>query len=445
MNTIVETTTFKPDFFEDVYDESSGTKKKKGMRIKGIFQKAEVVNANKRLYPREVLEREISNLQPYLNEGTAFAAADHPEDGKNHIDAISAIHQKVEMKEDGTVYGEAILLDVGPGAILQDILRKGGSIGISSRGFGTTTTKNINNESVEVLNEDFRLNYEMPFDFVVRPSTPGATVTDVLESKKAKNNDGLSKTSNMNIEELKKNHPELYKQICDEHKSVLIVDKDFLAEMAKNETVKVAVAEDLKGEFASMVEEQLENGELLQHPKVEEAIAQKVEESSKNSETVDNSKKFESASKAIIGILSEAGFCVIGKDDKIIVTESKEDDSALKSLQEEVDKMKKQLSESTSRQDKSEVLAYVAESLKDNPYEKEISEVAQYANSIEEAKTLIANEQTRIEALLKRVGKSVHSASPSVTEDDKHSEAYNQVTEDQKKIQRKLAGLAVND
>ena len=70
------------------------------------------------------------------------------------------------MEED-TVYGSVELLDTPAGKILQSLVESGITLGISSRGVGSTKKDGDH----QVVQDDFQL---ICWDFVSEPSTPGA-------------------------------------------------------------------------------------------------------------------------------------------------------------------------------------------------------------------------------------------------------------------------------
>ena len=76
--------------------------------------------------------------------------------------------------EGDTVYGTVELLDTPSGKILQSLIESGVTLGISSRGVGSTKQQGSN----LVVQEDFQL---ICFDIVSEPSTPGAFM--IKESK----------------------------------------------------------------------------------------------------------------------------------------------------------------------------------------------------------------------------------------------------------------------
>ena len=65
------------------------------------------------------------------------------------------------------VYGTIEILDTPSGKIIQNLIESGITLGISSRGVGSTKSQG----ETQVVQEDFQL---ICFDMVSEPSTPGA-------------------------------------------------------------------------------------------------------------------------------------------------------------------------------------------------------------------------------------------------------------------------------
>lgn len=148
----------------------------KKFRLKGIFQKADVPNGNKRVYPRGILESAIQSTAQTVSEGRMLGELDHPDDAKIHLDKVSHKITNLKMDPQGFVYGEAEVLQTPAGKILESLIKSGVKLGISSRGFGSVKDRNGLNE----VQEDFKL---VTFDIVSDPSTPGAFPNAVYEHK----------------------------------------------------------------------------------------------------------------------------------------------------------------------------------------------------------------------------------------------------------------------
>jgi len=152
--------------------------------LKGIIQRADTLNQNGRIYPKGILEREIINYQKFIRENRALGECDHPD--TSVVELKNASHLVKEARMDGNdVYGVIELLDTPSGKILQSLVESGVTLGISSRGVGSTRQQG----SSLIVQEDFQL---ICFDIVSEPSTPGAFIN---ESKQIKRHD-LEKTFN---------------------------------------------------------------------------------------------------------------------------------------------------------------------------------------------------------------------------------------------------------
>ncbi|MAF25124.1 primosomal protein [bacterium] len=134
--------------------------------LNGVLQKADTLNQNGRVYPRVILDREVRNYQKFIRENRALGECDHPESSVVELKNVSHIVREAHM--DGDIcYGAVELLDTPAGKILQSLVESGVTLGISSRGVGSTK----NDMGNEVVQDDFQL---ICWDFVSEPSTPGA-------------------------------------------------------------------------------------------------------------------------------------------------------------------------------------------------------------------------------------------------------------------------------
>ena len=134
--------------------------------LSGIIQRANTLNQNGRVYPRPILEREIMNYQKLIRENRALGECDHPDSSVVELKNVSHIVREAYMKGDD-VYGKIEILDTPSGKIIQSLIESGVTLGISSRGVGSTASQSGN----QVVQDDFQL---ICFDMVSEPSTPGA-------------------------------------------------------------------------------------------------------------------------------------------------------------------------------------------------------------------------------------------------------------------------------
>ena len=148
-------------------------KENKPLMVKGVIQRAEAKNQNGRIYPKEILEREIQNyINGPVKEKRALGELDHPESSVINLQNVSHNVTKVKMIGDD-VYGEVEILPTPAGNILKALFASGITVGISSRGMGSV--QEGAGGTVEVQ-DDFEL---LCFDFVSTPSTHGAFMTPV--------------------------------------------------------------------------------------------------------------------------------------------------------------------------------------------------------------------------------------------------------------------------
>jgi hypothetical protein len=123
------------------------------MKIRGIFQRADEDNNNKRRYPRKVLEGQVKSIQEAINDGRQVGELDHPD--YDIVKLSNASHRITGLRMEGNdVIGDAELLSTPSGRIAQALIKDGVKLGISSRGMGSLTE---NDDGTKTVNEDFKL------------------------------------------------------------------------------------------------------------------------------------------------------------------------------------------------------------------------------------------------------------------------------------------------
>ena len=151
-------------------------KGKGNMKVRGLFQEAHKKNGNKRVYSKTLLEREVKNLQPILAERRLVGELAHPQDEIVHLTNASHLITGLHM-EGNKVIGEAEILNTPAGRVLQELLKAGVKIGISSRAVGGLSYDS--DSDAYNVNENLRL---ITWDMVSDPSCQGA-FPGLLESK----------------------------------------------------------------------------------------------------------------------------------------------------------------------------------------------------------------------------------------------------------------------
>ena len=161
------------------YEDVQPSKSSDGIvTMKGIIQKAQQPNANNRIYPRPILEREDAKYQELIGERRALGELDHPDSPIVQLENVS--HLVTETKWDGDdLLGTVEVLDTPKGQILEKLINRDIKLGISSRGLGSTSRTN---EGYDMVEDDFNL---VCYDMVSNPSTSGAYM-NLQESREYK-------------------------------------------------------------------------------------------------------------------------------------------------------------------------------------------------------------------------------------------------------------------
>lgn len=144
--------------------ESSGGE----YRLKGLFHLAETKNANGRIYPKKLLEREVKRIASAIKSRQVIGELDHPDQPAIKLDRVS--HIITDIKMDGnSVYGTLETTKTEKGRELKGLIESGIKLGISSRGVGSL--KEDSNAGASIVQDDYEL---LTWDVVPNPSTPEA-------------------------------------------------------------------------------------------------------------------------------------------------------------------------------------------------------------------------------------------------------------------------------
>ena len=149
----------------------------KNYKIKGIFLQADIKNRNGRVYPMEVLEKEVGRYnKKFINEKRAYGELGHPDGPTVNLERVS--HMVTELYPDGKNFiGEAKIMETPMGKIVKSLMNEGGKLGVSSRGMGSLNQKN----GANYVRDDFYL--ATAADIVADPSAPNAFVEGIMEGK----------------------------------------------------------------------------------------------------------------------------------------------------------------------------------------------------------------------------------------------------------------------
>ncbi len=146
--------------------------------IEGIMLQTEVKNKNGRIYPKEIMQKEVKRYtKEYINEKRAYGELGHPEGPTINLERTSHLIQS--LKEDGNNFvGKAKILSTPMGEIVKNLLADGARLGVSSRGMGSLKASSQKG-GVQLVQSDFQL--ATAADIVADPSAPDAFVNGVME------------------------------------------------------------------------------------------------------------------------------------------------------------------------------------------------------------------------------------------------------------------------
>lgn len=208
-----------------VVAETGEDTSEKSYYIEGIFMQAEVVNGNKRMYPKKVLHEAVKRIMPQIQNNRLLGELNHPKEKSSEINPERACIKVEHLSIDGAnINGRAKVLQNLPcGRIVHGLLQEGVSLGVSSRGFGDTTR---NKDGIAVVNDPLILK---TVDVVTDPSAPDAYVTAVMENREWVYEDGFLVAKEQDIKKLINEQARKGRAIDETFKKIvnIIVDRNF--------------------------------------------------------------------------------------------------------------------------------------------------------------------------------------------------------------------------
>ena len=164
--------------------------------IEGIFMQSEIKNRNGRIYPKEVIQKEVNRYnKEFVEKKRAFGELGHPEGPTINLDKVSHMIEKLE--EDGNNFvGRAKILSTPNGQIVKNLIDDGAKLGVSSRGLGSLESKG----NAQYVKDDFQL--ATAGDIVADPSAPEAFVEGIMEGVEWVYESGILKAKD--IDEMQK-------------------------------------------------------------------------------------------------------------------------------------------------------------------------------------------------------------------------------------------------
>jgi hypothetical protein len=143
------------------------------------LQKYNVRNRNGRVYPENILNREVEKYKTFIKENSALGELDHPDSSIVSLKG-GVPHRVLDLYWDGPALIGKLEILVSPGFrkygtctidadIVANYLMYGIRLGISSRGVGSV--KKVKGDNI--VQDDFEL---ICWDIVSTPSTPGSYI-----------------------------------------------------------------------------------------------------------------------------------------------------------------------------------------------------------------------------------------------------------------------------
>jgi hypothetical protein len=159
----------------------------KSYMIEGIFMQGNKKNRNGRVYPMQVLQREVKRYtDEYIDKNRAYGELGHPQGPTINLDRVS--HMIKELYQDGDNFkGKAKIMDTPMGKIVKNLMDEGATLGVSTRGMGSLKQVGGANQ----VQDDFML--ATAGDIVADPSAPDAFVEGIMEGKEWVWDNGLIK------------------------------------------------------------------------------------------------------------------------------------------------------------------------------------------------------------------------------------------------------------
>lgn len=203
---------------EYLIEENNG---KRDYKIRGVFLQSDIKNRNGRVYPREILVREVNRYtKEFINKNRAFGELGHPDGPTVNLERVCHMVKSLTPEGDNFI-GEAKIMDTPYGKIVKGLIDEGAQLGVSSRGMGSI----VNRNGINFVKDDFYL--ATAADIVADPSAPDAFVEGIMESREWVWDNGVLKQ--VDIESWKRQIQEARRTVLEEKK--LEVFKSFLTKL----------------------------------------------------------------------------------------------------------------------------------------------------------------------------------------------------------------------
>jgi hypothetical protein len=157
-----------------IVEENNGNK---NYKIRGVFLQTEIKNRNGRVYPKDILDKEVKRYNAeFINKKRAFGELGHPDGPTVNLERVSHMIMKL-YPDDSNFIGEAKIMNTPYGKIVKGLIDEGAQLGVSSRGMGSLEQRG----GANYVKDDFYL--ATAADIVADPSAPDAFVEGIMENK----------------------------------------------------------------------------------------------------------------------------------------------------------------------------------------------------------------------------------------------------------------------
>lgn len=410
---------------------------KKYMTVRGIAQRADEKNGNGRIYPDKILKREVTRLSERLAKNESiFAQADHPSDGVSRLTDTAAMVTGTEYTPQKEAVTTFKVLPTSTGKDLAEIIRAGGKVGISARGYGTLKTGEVNGVKGDVIQEDYSL---VTWDFVIGQSTPGAVVSSFEEQARIGHAEGDEMDiKDLTLDALRKDRPELIAALEKE-----LTVKVEAAVAAKVESLVAYKTKDIESKFEARLAEAM---------KKKKATAADDKEDEKDNGDDEKNEQIEAlrAQAAALGLTIAPKESVTAKLETKVATLDKQ----LQETQTNLVEARRALDNLTEGEKSVAITNFILEKTKGERFrlpivERLMRDGKPIPKTVEEATTMIEAEKKQIERLLNE--STAQGKGHAITNEEPGSPVFNEqkkvklangleITEQQAR-QRELAGV----
>ena len=169
--------------------------------IEGVFMQGNIKNRNGRVYPTEVLDKEVGRYnKEYVDKNRAYGELGHPTGPTINLERVSHLITKLERDGDNYRGRAKIMTETPYGAIVKSLMDEGATLGVSSRGMGSLKQ---GKGGVAQVQNDFYL--ATAADIVADPSAPNAFVEGIMEGAEWVFNAGRNEWQMIEAEQIRNN------------------------------------------------------------------------------------------------------------------------------------------------------------------------------------------------------------------------------------------------